>query len=203
MQRKRDHGFTIIEILVVIAIIGILAAIIIASVGGSRQSARVAAAGQQQRQLVRAVELYATDMGFYPPDVNRGWDPGFSSPLPSNPDVGTSDPPTGPYAAAGTNCSHCPSDWQDIIATNWRGPYLPAWPRYTPWQGKYDYNYWASAANRPGGCVVPAGVWIGVEAHYDGVNGIIPAEAEQTMIDQRSDGDGCINGEANLRLHGL
>lgn len=203
MKKIRDHGFTLIELLVVIAVIGILAVIIIASLANSRQSARVAAAGQQQRQFAKAVELYYADMGFYPPDVNRGWDPGFSSPLPTNPDQGTSDPPTGPYAVPGTNCAHCPSDWQDILATNWRGPYLPTWPRYTPWQGKYDYNYWAAPANRPGGCVVPAGIWIGVEAHYDETRGAIPPEAEQIMMNQNSDGDGCINGEALLKLQSL
>ena len=78
-------------------------------------------------------------MGFYPPDVNRGWDPGLSSTTPSNPDN---------HGTSGADCSHCPEDWEDIVAAQWQGPYIKNWPQLTPWGGKYDYNYWAEDVDK-------------------------------------------------------
>lgn len=53
------RGFTIIELLVVVAIIGILAGVIIASVADSRQRARDARRKTELKSIENAVELYA------------------------------------------------------------------------------------------------------------------------------------------------
>jgi prepilin-type N-terminal cleavage/methylation domain-containing protein len=81
-------GFTLIELLVVIAIIGLLSSILMVSMVNSRENARRVTALESQKQLQKAVEMYNLDVGFYPPDVNRGWDPGISKPLPYNKDLG-------------------------------------------------------------------------------------------------------------------
>ena len=195
------RGFSLIEILLVIAIIGVLASVVLGGIRGAVTASRVTKAGHTQRQLTRAVELYFADMGFYPPDVNRGWDPGFRSPLPSNPDIDAGETPGGGFNVAGTDCGHCPGNWQDIVALSWRGPYIEDWPRYTPWDGKYDYNYWGSDANRYG-CTVPAGIYVGVQGDYTNNNQITVA-GEEKMIDKGFDFEACENGESQMFLHEL
>jgi prepilin-type processing-associated H-X9-DG protein/prepilin-type N-terminal cleavage/methylation domain-containing protein len=57
----RQSAFTLIELLTVIAIIGILAAIIIPTVGKVRESARKAQSLSNLRQIGQAVIMYAQD----------------------------------------------------------------------------------------------------------------------------------------------
>ncbi|OGZ58113.1 MAG: hypothetical protein A3B96_02555 [Candidatus Spechtbacteria bacterium RIFCSPHIGHO2_02_FULL_43_15b] len=191
-------GFSLIEVLVVIAIIGILARILLTAFAFARDAAAISAAGTIQKNMITAVELYYDDMGFYPPDVNRGWDPGFVQPLPWNADEAAGDPPQGDFATSGTNCDHCPLNWEDIVSLNWNGPYMTNWPRFTPWNGKYDYNYWGTATNRYG-CPIPAGVYIGVQPDYD-ENHPLTEKLEQKMIDKELEYEECINGESQMSL---
>jgi len=60
------RGFTLIEIMVVVTILGILAALIVPRVVGRTDDARVAAAKQDIAQLMQALKLYRLDNGRYP-----------------------------------------------------------------------------------------------------------------------------------------
>lgn len=65
------RGFTLIEVLVVLAIVAILAGIIFAAVSRTRISAEDAACGQNLRQVGLAVKLYSeAHDGLLPPIVN-------------------------------------------------------------------------------------------------------------------------------------
>lgn len=67
------RAFTLIELLTVIAIIGLLAAILIPVVGRVRESARVTQCGANVRQIGLAFTLYAQDnRGYYPANANSG-----------------------------------------------------------------------------------------------------------------------------------
>lgn len=61
------RGFTLLELLTVIAIIGLLAAIVMAAFGESRKKARDAARITTIKEIQKAIELYKTDKGYYPP----------------------------------------------------------------------------------------------------------------------------------------
>lgn len=59
-------GFTLIEIMVVIAIIGILATLIVPKIMGRPDEARVVAAKQDVGTIMQALKLYRLDIGRYP-----------------------------------------------------------------------------------------------------------------------------------------
>ena len=63
---RRARGFTLIELMVVVTIIGILAALIVPRVVGRTDDARAAAARQDIAQLMQALKLYRLDNGRYP-----------------------------------------------------------------------------------------------------------------------------------------
>jgi prepilin-type N-terminal cleavage/methylation domain-containing protein len=60
------RAFTLIELLTVIAVLGILAAILIPTLGGARDSANRATTKAQFNQWAAAMELYRQEYGFYP-----------------------------------------------------------------------------------------------------------------------------------------
>jgi prepilin-type N-terminal cleavage/methylation domain-containing protein len=68
----RSAAFTLIELLTVIAIIGILAAIIIPTVGRVRESARAAVCTSNLRQLGFAMAMYANENKDYYPLQSNG-----------------------------------------------------------------------------------------------------------------------------------
>jgi|SRR5690606_23170758 len=62
----RHHGFTLIEIMVVIVIIGILASLVVPRIMDEPDKAKVTAARVQIKQLESTLNLYRLHNGFYP-----------------------------------------------------------------------------------------------------------------------------------------
>ena len=66
MNASRIGGFTLIEIMVVVVILGVLGALIIPNIIGRPDEARVTAARSDIHQIGNALELYRLDNGQYP-----------------------------------------------------------------------------------------------------------------------------------------
>lgn len=65
-QRRRTRGFTFLEIMFVVVIIGILLALVGPRLVGRSQTARIQATNTQVRNIVTALNLYETHMGSFP-----------------------------------------------------------------------------------------------------------------------------------------
>ncbi|MBC7869076.1 prepilin-type N-terminal cleavage/methylation domain-containing protein [Candidatus Saccharibacteria bacterium] len=64
-----DRGFTIVELLIVIVVIGILAAITIVAYNGIQSKALNATTLSSINAYKKAIQSYAVDKGIYPPNI--------------------------------------------------------------------------------------------------------------------------------------
>lgn len=71
-MRAPRRGFTLVEILVVVVILGILSSIVTQLFTGASEDARRAAFIESVKGLSRAVELFAVRTGSYPDDTSSG-----------------------------------------------------------------------------------------------------------------------------------
>ena len=83
-MQRRDAGFTLIEILLVVVIIGILAAIAVPRLGGRVGQSQVAAARASIGAISTAIDLYETDNGKLPDSlqnlITKGSEPNWNGP---------------------------------------------------------------------------------------------------------------------------
>lgn len=102
--RNTARGFTLIEILVVVVIIGILGAVIVPNLLGRPDQARITAAESDLRSLANALDIYRLDNHHYP-STDQGLEAlvtrpsGFPEPRNYNPDGYIKSLPTDPWGS--------------------------------------------------------------------------------------------------------
>jgi general secretion pathway protein G len=64
--RRTTFGFTLIEVMIVVVILGILAAVVVPKLLDRPDQARVTAAQTDIRTIMQALKVYRLDNGFYP-----------------------------------------------------------------------------------------------------------------------------------------
>ncbi len=79
LPKRNEEGFTLIELMIVVAIIGILAAIAIPQFSNYRKRAANAAAMSDAKNMATAQEVYYTDNNTYASDIADLEAAGFSS----------------------------------------------------------------------------------------------------------------------------
>lgn len=72
---SRRHGFTLIELLVVVAIVAVLVAMLLPALTQAREAARRTVCGNNQRQLLIAINSYAGDHDDWVASGSHGWEP--------------------------------------------------------------------------------------------------------------------------------
>ena len=71
LRAKAQRGFTLIEIMVVVVILGILAVLVVPNIMGRPDEARIVAAKQDISAIMQALKLYRLDNSRYP-TANQG-----------------------------------------------------------------------------------------------------------------------------------
>ncbi len=93
-KSKIENGFTLVEMLLVITIIGILAALVIPKMVGRSEQARQAAAHADLSSIKTALDAFEVDNGFYPknlqdllqqPNNAKNWHGPYLDKLPVDP----------------------------------------------------------------------------------------------------------------------
>ena len=74
MRRQANRAFTLIEILIVVVILGILAAIVIPQFTDASTQAQEASVRSQLQTVRGQIELFNVQTGAYPDFTNNGWD---------------------------------------------------------------------------------------------------------------------------------
>ena len=103
-QCSKQNGFTLIEILVVVVIVGILGAIIVPNLLGRPDQARITAAESDIRSLANALDIYRLDNFIYP-STEQGLEAlvsqpaGFPEPKNYSPDGYVKSLPTDPWGS--------------------------------------------------------------------------------------------------------
>lgn len=106
MRTRRNQGFTLVEILIVVVILGILAAIVVPQFTNATQDAQAGNIKAQLDTLNNQIELFRARTNAYPDFATNGWDElvngGYLKTEPKNPYNGETSVVVAAAGAAGS-----------------------------------------------------------------------------------------------------
>lgn len=70
-RAKGEKGFTLIELIVVIAVLGVLATLVVPRVVNIKGEAEINAKAANEKIIINALERYNATKGEYPDDLNK------------------------------------------------------------------------------------------------------------------------------------
>ncbi|MBQ7568929.1 prepilin-type N-terminal cleavage/methylation domain-containing protein [bacterium] len=135
--RRGALGFTLLELLITMAIIGLLASLVFPSYARSRSLSKLSSCKQNLRNIAAALEGYATDHGNYPDSLTKltQGDRPYIKRLPSCKACGD----ISSYVEGYQHSEH-----PNVFTLTCKGSYhtdldlLPDYPGYSPLHGGYD-----------------------------------------------------------------
>ena len=108
--RETRAGFTLVELMLVVGIIGVLAAMVVPRLAGRTEQAKIARAKSDIATIGLALDLYELDIGQYPSALDT---------------LVAKEPP---------------ADLSEDARTKWNGPYLKKGLPKDPWGRPYEYK---------------------------------------------------------------
>lgn len=192
---KSSTGFTLIELIVVIAVIGILAAIVMPNAFKAIEKSKVAKAIEDVKSITKASMGFRADTGLWP---GSQW--GVMPGDPLSPAAYGEGFVAAPAVHSGNAQQMAAA--QTMIST-WDGPYLEKWGM-TPWGMPYmwDYNNWDASGD---GISEEHIVWLDL-AQSPGpynANNKVP-DSSRRMLDYILDGgDGFNKGNVQVMSNGF
>jgi len=133
---KKGGGFTLLELLVVIAIISLLSSVVLASLSGTREQAKVTATESELNSIRVGMQQLINDTGKWP----NGCPPGDKN----NPEVRLDNKQAGLTQKPDQQNFSGPCEWTSADVDGWSGPYVQVDDLKDPWGNDYwfDPDYW-------------------------------------------------------------